>query len=320
LDPQSKSLTIPPSPLLCPRCRGSLAETPAGLSCGGCVLAFPIEDGIADLSGGRYYDAFDPETVAPEVLLSGLELETSGVRRRIRDFYAPLLRAAESKVSRALDCGCGNGLSVDLLIEEGFDAWGIDVSQLRKWQWRERRRRDRLVVTDGSGLPFPDGYFCAVISSGVIEHVGVDEVPPPNYGVRPRPDRDAARLAFVAELLRVTRPGGVVYVDCPNGAFPIDFWHGNAPGAARRHSRAEGFLPHFGELRSLAGKASPRARVQAISPYRRLQFHQAKGHLHGRLLSAPANLFLWLIRLPVLRYLARTGANPFLVVRITRAS
>lgn len=307
----------PAPPLVCPACRAALLAESGALRCPSCSTRYPCVDGIADFSGGKYYDAFDGSSELGDVLLEGLALEEAGVRRRIGDYYAPLLRAAGLSASRVLDCGCGNGLSVDLLGDAGFDAWGNDVSALRKWQWQQRRRRDRLVVTDGATLPFPDAFFAAAISSGVIEHVGVEETAPPAYSVRPRADRDAARAAFLAELLRVTRPGGVVFLDCPNGAFPFDFWHGNRPGAARRHARNEGFLPTFGELAALVARLEPAARLDALSPHRRLQFRQAAGHLHGRLLSRPADLFFRLMKLPGFRWLARGRLNPFLVVRIT---
>ena len=303
--------------LVCPACRSTLRPASGALRCTSCSAVYPCSHGIADFSGGRYYDAFDESSELGGVLLEGLALEEEGVRRRIGDYYAPLLGAAGLAACRVLDCGCGNGLSVDLLCDAGFDAWGNDVSALRKWQWQQRRRRDRLVVTDGATLPFPDAFFGAAISSGVIEHVGVEETGPPSYSVRPRVDRDAARAAFLAELLRVTQPGGVVFLDCPNGAFPFDFWHGNRPGAARRHSRHEGFLPTFGELAALLASTQPAARIDALSPHRRLQFRQAAGHLHGRLLSRPADLFFRLMKLPGLRWMARGRLNPFLVVRIT---
>src|SRR6187549_3333134 len=125
-----------------------------------------IEYDIADFSGGRYYDHFKEGDPLPP----GLEHEIAGARTRA-DYYASKLRSAR----RVLDCGCGNGLTVEHLRDAGFDAWGTDVSALRKWQWRERRDRDHLAVTDGEDLPFADGYFDAVIASGVLEHVGVDE-------------------------------------------------------------------------------------------------------------------------------------------------
>jgi len=293
--------------LVCPDCRTPLDD----MHCPACGTRCPVEHGIADFSRGAYYDRFTPTDTSLERDREGWAMEVEGARRRIVDFYEPLLRAEGAR--RVLDSGCGNGVSVDLLAERGYDAWGNDLSQLRQFQWRERRERERLVVASSLRLPFPDAYFDAVISSGVIEHIGVAESAVPRYSVAPLPDRDAQRAAFLAELFRVTRPGGVVFLDCPNGAFPIDFWHGDRPGAARRHSTHEGFLPMFAEIRALV---PPGTRVDALSPYKRLQFHQARRHWYGRILGPFANAFFALMP----RFIARTALNPFLVVRVQTSS
>src|SRR5215212_4723809 len=154
--------------LVCPHCRAAL--DPA-FCCPECARCYPVEHGIADFAEGAYYDHFDATTALTPAHREGLQLELEGTRRRILDYYLPLLPRA----ARVLDCGCGNGLSVDLLRERGLDAWGNDLSQLRKWQWREREHRDRLVVASALSLPFAGDSFDVVISSGVIEHIGVEE-------------------------------------------------------------------------------------------------------------------------------------------------
>lgn len=300
--------------LVCPTCRSTLAREAHALHCTACNVAYPVENGIADFSQGRYYDSFDPGQTLPDEHNAGLALELEGTRRRIDDFYGPLIRRLQPHARRVLDCGCGNGLAVDLFSDAGLEAWGNDLSQLRKWQWRQRAIRERLVVADGSTLPFPDGFFDVVIASGVIEHIGVEEWGVPHYRVQPKPSRDVERQAFVRELLRVTRAGGDVLLDCPNGAFPIDFWHGDAAGGARVHALDEGFLPTARELRALF----PDLRVEFLSPYRRLQFGQASRHWYGRLLGRPMAGFFRLMQLPVFRRLAASPFNPFLVARIRR--
>lgn len=275
-----------------------------------CGATYSVENGIADFSGGSYYDTFNDESELSAAHKIGLAAEITGSRWRIERFYMPMIERG----ARVLDCGCGNGVSVDVLNEHGYDAWGVDLSALRKWQWRERTHRERLAVANALRLPFEDDAFDVVISSGVIEHIGVEETGGASYRVSALPNRDPLRQNFVDELLRVTRPGGRVFVDCPNGAFPIDFWHGGAGGRARWHSRSEGFLPAFADIRTLARDNS----VRAISPHRRFAFRQVGQHWYGRVFSAPmAMLFALMKFVPVL---ARTALNPYLVVEIRKTA
>lgn len=301
--------------LVCPSCRGALVRDGARLTCARGHV-WRADGGIADFAAGAYYDSFDETTELRAEHRAGLELEYDGTRRRILDYYLPLIAAAGVTSPRVLDCGCGNGLSVDLLRERGIDAWGNDLSALRKWQWRERREKERLVVASALSLPFENGAFDVVISSGVIEHIGVDETAVPRYTVRARADRDEARLAFFAELGRVTRAGGLLFIDCPNRLFPIDFWHADAPGRPRFHSPFEPFLPSFGELRALVRRAIPGARVEPLSPWKRLQFFQASRYWYGRLLGPAAGAMFRLMQTRALRFLAATAVNPFLVAKI----
>jgi hypothetical protein len=60
----------------------------------------------------------------------------------------------------------------------------------------------------------------------------------------------------------------------------------------------------------------PAARVDVLSPFRRLQFYQARRHWYGRLLGPFANAGLALLRFFPFRLLAATALNPFLVIRI----
>ena len=242
---------------------------------------------------------------------------------RIEGFYLPLLRSfarkrGSARPLRVLDCGCGNGLSVDLLNETGLDAWGNDLSKLRRWQWRERQSRDRLSLADGARLPFPDRFFDALICSGVLEHIGVRETGGETYRVAPLPARDAARKAFLGELLRVLTPGGRLWLDFPNGAFPVDFWHGARAGAARFHSPGEGFLPTVREVRSTIARIGADWRVRPLSPHRRLRFEQVGRHWYGRLLRGPAALFLATMAAPGLSWLAGSWINPYLVLEISQ--
>jgi len=108
--------------------------------------------------------------------------------------YADALRP-ERPGARALDAGCGTGQAVARLCAEGVDAWGVEVSEPSVA--RARARGLNCLLYDGRRLPFPDAHFAAAGAFNVLEHVEEPE-------------------AFLAELARVTEPGGKVVVSSPN--------------------------------------------------------------------------------------------------------
>jgi hypothetical protein len=126
---------------VCPDCHAALESQEAWLACDRCGKSYPASSGIVDFSEGRYYDNFTPGQDLSPSDIEGLNGETAGALARIRDYYLPLLEGERKTIGRAprvLDSGCGNGVSVDLLIQAGIEAWGVDLSALRKWQWGER--------------------------------------------------------------------------------------------------------------------------------------------------------------------------------------
>jgi SAM-dependent methyltransferase len=72
---------------------------------------------------------------------------------------------------RVLDVGCGRGDTVAWLLEQGFDAYGIDVRPEYVDNGRDYLGPDRLAVLDGTTYPYPDDHFDIVISDQVFEHV-----------------------------------------------------------------------------------------------------------------------------------------------------
>lgn len=307
---------------VCPDCQGGLNLVDSRLTCVRCWESFPVIDGVADFGKGTYVDTFDAGDSLDENQLAGLHGEIAGSMYRAEGFFLPLMRSSlrlPERDWRVLDCGCGNGITVDWLNAKGISAWGVDLSALRKWQWRDRSFKERLAVSDVMHLPFPDSKFDAVIASGVVEHLGVREWRSPEYGVSRNGDRDDVRKGFLAEVWRILAPGGIAWLDFPNGAFPIDFWHSTKVGRPRWHSLDEGFLPRPDELtKYLDGLEGVQSRI--LSPHRRFLFRQAGGTWYGRILSGPLRLFFWLCTFRPFEFLLRTGLNPYLVIELRKPS
>jgi SAM-dependent methyltransferase len=208
--------------------------------CPRCSASYPVENEIADFGKGEYVDAFEGEESLDDNQRAGLRGEVEGSVHRVDEYFLPRMRAAlppPETCWRVLDCGCGNGVVVDSLNSRGIETWGVDLSALRKWQWRERVFRRRLATAGATRLPFADAVFDVVLASGLLEHLGVEESRSPDYRVRPSANRDDVRRKFVSEVARVLKPDGIAWLDFPNGAFPIDFWHTTRifrPGGIRR--------------------------------------------------------------------------------------
>lgn len=101
--------------------------------------------------------------------------------------------------SAVLDVGCGTGFGTLGLLDHVDHVVGLDQSphQLARAKRKLPPERTALMLGDAEQLPFPDGSFDVVWSSGSIEYW-------------PRP------VATLAELRRVCRPGGSVLVVGPN--------------------------------------------------------------------------------------------------------
>jgi SAM-dependent methyltransferase len=141
--------------------------------------------------------------------------------RKTDSWLLPLIRDLGAR--RVLDAGCGVGQTVERLVEHGVDAYGFDLLENVKYWQGYGRRPDRYVVTAPVDpvLPYADGAFDFVFSFGVIEHVGTSDGDTTRLS-----DYDDIRRRWVAELLRVVRPGGSLLLAGPNKNFPIDVAHG----------------------------------------------------------------------------------------------
>jgi methionine biosynthesis protein MetW len=108
--------------------------------------------------------------------------------------------------SRVLDSGCGPGFLAQLLVENGFDVVGTDVSRVGPERTRARGINAQQVDLDTDPLPFTDGSFDAVIANSNLEHLF--------YMHR-----------HIAECVRCVRPGGKFVWLVPNiGHWRYRLW------------------------------------------------------------------------------------------------
>lgn len=115
-------------------------------------------------------------------------------RGRRRVLRAELDRLSLGTSPRLLDAGCGSGRTLDELADYGRVS-GVDLSPVAV---EAAHRRGHPDVRRGAveALPFADAAFDVVTCLDVIEHTPDDR-------------------ASLAELLRVTAPGGVALVTVP---------------------------------------------------------------------------------------------------------
>jgi SAM-dependent methyltransferase len=103
-----------------------------------------------------------------------------------------------------LDVGCGVGLIDGYLASAFRELWGVDVSAQCLQVAAQRNPAAHYQVYVGNRLPFPDRRFDVVFAICVLHHVN------PNAWQR-----------FVAEMRRVTRPGGIAVVFEHNPHNPL---------------------------------------------------------------------------------------------------
>lgn len=98
-------------------------------------------------------------------------------------------RASKSRDWRALDAGCGTGLTLNWVKRyTDVEPVGFDIAREGLEYCAQRGNRNIMQATALS-LPFVSNYFDLVISSDVLQHL-------------PRPDGDAQALSEVARVLK----------------------------------------------------------------------------------------------------------------------
>ena len=218
--------------------------------------------------------------------------------RGFRWFVRPLIHRAlaDKHRVRVLDCGCGTGANLRLFEPYGTP-YGFDLSPVGLQIGREHGRR-RLVRASAAAVPFATGVFDLVASFDVL------------YALEEGQER-----AAVAEMYRVTRPGGYALVNV--AAMPaLRGDHSILSHELRRYTRAT-----LSELMDSAGFQVVRisyTNAVLFLPMLALRlFHRARGFSSEAnataeiaVPSAPVNALLSaMLRLESLWL--RVGVSPF---------
>lgn len=138
--------------------------------------------------------------------------EPGYVWRSGQDRRLAMIREWTDLNGRVLDNGCGLGTYLEAFGRANPDAlrFGLEIEYDRALLAREHA--EGIVLGVGEQLPFADDSFDAILSNEVIEHVADDR-------------------ACIAEMVRVARPGGRVFIFCPNRWYPVEqhgiYWRGD---------------------------------------------------------------------------------------------
>jgi ubiquinone/menaquinone biosynthesis C-methylase UbiE len=135
---------------------------------------------------------------------------------------------------RVLDVGCGTGMIHCHLVDSVGELHGVDVSGMSIEYARQHNPAVIYKSYDGRVLPYENSFFDCAFAICVLHHVPVDQWD-----------------AFIADMRRVVRPGGLVLLIEHNPFNPATQWVVNTcrfdanahlvrPGRLRRLLRSAG--------------------------------------------------------------------------------
>jgi SAM-dependent methyltransferase len=104
---------------------------------------------------------------------------------------------------RVLDIACGTGYGIGLLRSKATFVVGVDIdNEAARSALSECGDNAAVLIGNGLGLPFADNSFDVVTSFETLEHLH-------------------ERIGFLAEVNRVLRTGGKLFLSTPNAAYTM---------------------------------------------------------------------------------------------------
>lgn len=297
--------------LVCPESRCRLEPSENGFRALGenevAAREWVMENGFPDLVlGGRFDDDTDEQCRCYEISSNEYSTEHFWIPLFQRHFRDQLARGERP---RLLSVGCGIGVEVDMLCEAGFACYGIDNGNRTK-DWPKRGHSQGLLLANAMHMPFHDGTFDAVFCGCVFPHVGV--VGDSNK-TSDRYLEDRQKLAD--EMVRVTKPNGLVVACSPNRRCPVDIFHGRDAGSylPRLNPPGSRFLLSIGDYKKMFETAGCRT-VKSLPVEGFWGFVTMNQSLKGKLLSAPIKAAFRLASKESFRFLRPTPIVPWVAV------
>jgi len=145
-------------------------------------------------------------------------------------------------VRTVLDLGCGTGRHTAYLLEEGFQIYGCDSSEVALELAMAALPTVDFETCNMTALPYEDGFFDAVICNHVIQHGTIAEI-----------------KVAISEIHRILRKGGILFLVAISTNHP-KYLTGTEiePNTRINTDSVDGDLPHHffteEELRTLFSK------------------------------------------------------------------
>ncbi len=131
------------------------------------------------------------------------------------------LRESLTPDARILDYGCGYGRVTALFCEEGYrNVVGVDAAAGMIEKARRLHPQLSFQQITPPDVPFPDGFFDAVVLFAVLTCIPADD----------------DQRAVIDEVHRLTRPGGLLYIS--------DLWLQTDERNRRRYAQFGEHLPY----------------------------------------------------------------------------